>query len=58
MVIKVFLICLAMFLVGWRVGKWLKSIAEKHYKELEKIDHDLKEYVNEQKKESGNRRRN
>ncbi len=50
MVIKVFLICGTILFIGWRVGKWLKSITEKHYKELEKIDYDLKEYVNEQRK--------
>lgn len=49
MVIKVFLIVGAMFFVGWRIGKWLKSIAEKHFKELEKIDYNLKKILDEQR---------
>lgn len=53
MVLKVCLIIGAMMFCAWRVGKWLKAIAEKHFKELEKIDHDLKQYVNEQKEKNG-----
>lgn len=53
MVIKVFLICGAMLFVGWRIGKWLKKIADKHFKDLERIDYDLKKYVNEQKEKRG-----
>lgn len=54
MVIKVCLIVGAMFFVGWRVGKWLKSIADKHFQDLEKIDYDLKKYIDEQKKQDRN----
>lgn len=53
MVLLVCLIVGLMMFTGWRVGKWLKSIAEKHFIELEKIDQELKQYVNEQKEKNG-----
>ncbi len=53
MVIKVFLILGAMMFTAWRVGKWLKKIADKHFQDLENIDRELKQYVNEQKEKNG-----